>query len=77
MSASKHTLVALVEDKPGVLNKVASLFRRRGFNIESIAVGRIEQPGLSRMTIVVDSDSVEVEQIRKQFDKLMMLLLIR
>ncbi|MBE9470259.1 MAG: acetolactate synthase small subunit [Chloroflexi bacterium] len=70
MSASKHTLVALVEDKPGVLNKVASLFRRRGFNIESIAVGRIEQPGLSRMTIVVDSDSVEVEQIRKQFDKL-------
>jgi acetolactate synthase-1/3 small subunit len=59
-----------VEDKPGVLNKVASLFRRRGFNIESIAVGRIEQPGLSRMTIVVDSDSVEVEQIRKQFDKL-------
>ena len=70
MSASKHTLVALVEDKPGVLNKVASLFRRRGFNIESIAVGRIEQPGLSRMTIVVDSGSVEVEQIRKQFDKL-------
>jgi len=70
MSASKHTLVALVEDKPGVLNKVASLFRRRGFNIESIAVGRIEQPGLSRMTIVVDSNSVEVEQIRKQFDKL-------
>lgn len=70
MSASKHTLVALVEDKPGVLNKVASLFRRRGFNIESIAVGRTEQPGLSRMTIVVDSDSGEVEQIRKQFDKL-------
>jgi len=53
-----------------VLNKVASLFRRRGFNIESIAVGRTEQPGLSRMTIVVDSDSGEVEQIRKQFDKL-------
>jgi len=70
LSASKHTLVALVEDKPGVLNKVASLFRRRGFNIESIAVGRTEQPGLSRMTIVVDSDSGEVEQIRKQFDKL-------
>lgn len=74
MPTSKHTLVALVEDKPGVLNKVASLFRRRGFNIESIAVGHIEQPGLSRMTIVVDSDSVEVEQIRKQFDKLIEVL---
>ena len=62
--------MALVEDKPGVLNKVASLFRRRGFNIESIAVGRIDRPNLSRMTIVVDGDSCKVEQVRKQLDKL-------
>ena len=69
MSTTKHTLVALVEDKPGVLNRVASLFRRRGFNIESITVGHTEQPGLSRMTIVVSGDSAEVEQVRKQLDK--------
>ena len=49
-----HTLVALVEDKPGVLNRLASLFRRRGFNIDSIAVGHSETPGLSRVTLVVD-----------------------
>lgn len=66
---TKHTLVALVEDKPGVLNRVASLFRRRGFNIESITVGHTEQPGLSRMTIVVSGDFAEVEQVRKQLDK--------
>ena len=69
MVATKHTLVALVEDKPGVLNRVASLFRRRGFNIESIAVGRTEQPGISRMTIVVDGAASMVEQVRKQLDK--------
>ena len=51
-----HTLVALVEDKPGVLNRVASLFRRRAFNIESLTVGRTEIAGLSRMTIVVNTD---------------------
>jgi acetolactate synthase-1/3 small subunit len=50
------TLVVQVNDKPGVLNRVASLFRRRGFNIESLAVGRTEKPGISRMTIVVDTD---------------------
>jgi acetolactate synthase-1/3 small subunit len=65
----KHTIVALVIDKPGVLNRVASLFRRRGFNIESIAVGHAEQEGISRMTIVVDSTSATVEQVRKQLDK--------
>ena len=65
----KHTLIALVEDKPGVLNRVASLFRRRSFNIESIAVGHSEQPGLSRMTIVVDGATTAVEQVRKQLDK--------
>lgn len=70
MNSMKHTLVALVNDKPGVLNRVASLFRRRGFNIESIAVGRTEQKGVSRMTIVVSGDSATVEQARKQLDKL-------
>ena len=52
----QHTLVVLVEDKPGVLNRVASLFRRRAFNIESLTVGHTETKGLSRMTIVVDTD---------------------
>ena len=70
MSASKHTLIALVEDKPGVLARVASLFRRRGFNIESIAVGHTERPGLSRVTLVVGGNSAELEQVRKQLDKL-------
>ena len=67
---TKHTLVALVEDKPGVLNRVASLIRRRSFNIESIAVGHSEIPGLSRMTISVDGATTAVEQVRKQLDKL-------
>lgn len=69
MTTTKHTLVALVEDKPGVLNRVASLFRRRSFNIESIAVGHSELPGLSRMTIVVDGATTTVEQVRKQLEK--------
>ena len=67
---AKHTLIALVEDRPGVLNRVASLFRRRGFNIDSIAVGHTEMPYLSRMTIVVDGTTASVEQARKQLDKL-------
>jgi acetolactate synthase I/III small subunit len=66
---SKRTLVALVENKPGVLNRVASLFRRRGFNIESIAVGHCETPDMSRMTIVVDGTNITVEQVRKQLEK--------
>ncbi len=70
MLVVKHTLVALVEDKPGVLNRISSLFRRRNFNIDSIAVGSSEQPGFSRMTVVVRGDSAEVEQVRKQLDKL-------
>ena len=69
MASTKHTLIALVEDKPGVLNRMASLFRRRGFNIESIAVGRSELPNLSRMTFVVDGTTTSVEQVRKQLDK--------
>ena len=59
----QHTLVALVEDKPGVLNRVASLFRRRAFNIESLTVGHTEKPGISRMTIVVDSDQTDAERV--------------
>lgn len=70
MAQNKHTIVALVENKPGVLNRVASLFRRRNFNIESIAVGQSESPKQSRMTIVVDGASIMVEQVRKQLDKL-------
>ena len=66
----EHTLIALVEDKPGVLTKVASMFRRRGFNIASLAVGKSEQPGLSRMTFVVNGDEYTVGQVVKQLDKL-------
>ena len=66
----QHTLIALVEDKPGVLTKVASMFRRRGFNIASLAVGNSEQPGLSRMTFVVNGDDHTVGQVVKQLDKL-------
>ena len=69
LANSKHTLAALVHNKPGVLNRVASLFRRRGFNIESIAVGRTDDPRVSRMTIVVIGDDATVEQVRKQLNK--------
>ena len=69
MVSSQHIITALVSDKPGVLNRVASLFRRRGFNIESIAVGAIEVPDVSRMTIVVDGATTLIEQVRKQLDK--------
>jgi len=67
---TKHTLIALMEDKPGVLNRVASLFRRRNFNIESLTVGHSETPGISRMTIVVDADHAGIEQVEKQLYKL-------
>jgi acetolactate synthase-1/3 small subunit len=66
----KHTIVALVADRPGVLNRMASLFRRRGFNIDSIAVGHSETPHLSRMTIVAEGSATQVEQIRKQVEKI-------
>jgi acetolactate synthase-1/3 small subunit len=67
----KETLIALMQDKPGVFNRVASLFRRRSFNIESITVGHSETPGISRMTLVVNCDSeVQREQVVKQFHKL-------
>ncbi len=66
----QSTLIALVEDKPGVLNRVASLFRRRAYNIESLAVGHTEQLGVSRMTIVVDSDQTDVEMVVQNLYKL-------
>ena len=69
-NGNHHTLVALVEDRPGVLTRVASMFRRRGFNIASLAVGRSEQPGLSRMTFVVNGDEDTVSQVTKQLEKL-------
>jgi len=65
-----HTVIALVQDKPGVLNRVASMFRRRGFNIESLAVGASEQKGFSRMTFVVSGDEYTVEQVTKQLNRL-------
>jgi acetolactate synthase-1/3 small subunit len=66
----KHTLIALMENKPGVLSRVASLFRRRNYNIESLSVGHSETPGISRMTIVLNGDERIVEQVVKQLEKL-------
>lgn len=75
MTNSKtHTLVCLVEDQPGVLNRVMSLFRRRMFNAESVTVGHSEQAGLSRMTFVVRGDDETVEQVTKQLYKLLEVL---
>lgn len=68
---SLHTLSVLVEDRPGVLLRVANLFARRGFNIHSLAVGTTEEPGLSRMTIVVDVQKKPLEQVIKQLNKLL------
>jgi acetolactate synthase-1/3 small subunit len=65
-----RTLIALVEDRPGVLTRVASLFRRRAFNIESLTVGHTEQPGISRMTIVVDSDRTDAQKVAQNLYKL-------
>lgn len=67
---SRHTLSVLVEDVPGVLARIASLFSRRGFNIESLAVGPTEHAGVSRMTIVVTVDELPLEQVTKQLNKL-------
>ena len=66
----KRTITALVQDKPGVLNRVSSMFRRRGFNIASLAVGHSEVPDLSRMTFVVEGDDRIVEQVTKHLHKL-------
>ena len=67
---SKHTLSVLVEDQPGVLTRIAGLFSRRGFNIESLAVGPTEHEGISRMTIVVNVEQSPLEQVTKQLNKL-------
>ena len=67
---TKHTLSVLVEDKPGVLARVAGLFSRRGFNIESLAVGPTENSDISRMTIMVTVDELPLEQVTKQLNKL-------
>lgn len=66
----KHTISILCEDKPGVLNRISSLFSRRGFNIESLSVGHTDLPGKSRFTIVVQGDDRVLEQVRKQLQKL-------
>ncbi|RKE21299.1 acetolactate synthase small subunit [Streptomyces sp. TLI_171] len=67
---SKHTLSVLVENKPGVLARIAALFSRRGFNIDSLAVGPTEHPDISRMTIVVNVEELPLEQVTKQLNKL-------
>lgn len=72
----RHTLAVLVENNPGVLTRVAGLFSRRGYNIDSLAVGRTENPRISRMTIVVEGDDLVIEQVTKQLHKLVDVLKI-
>ena len=69
-SRPDHTITALVQDKPGVLNRITSMFRRRGYNIASLAVGPSEIPDLSRMTFVVEGDARTIEQVSKNLNKL-------
>ncbi|MGF1537140.1 MAG: acetolactate synthase small subunit [Elainellaceae cyanobacterium] len=73
----KHTLSVLVEDEAGVLSRISGLFARRGFNIESLAVGPAEQAGVSRMTIVVPGDDRAIEQVTKQLYKLINVLKVQ
>lgn len=73
----KHTIAILVEDQPGVMSRVAGLFTRRGFNIESIAVGHSETAGISRMTIIVSGDQKILEQVTKQLNKLIDVIRVR
>ena len=73
---SRHTLSVLVENKPGVLARVAGLFSRRGFNIDSLAVGETEHPEVSRITIVVNAEASPLEQVTKQLNKLINVLKI-
>ena len=75
--AIKHTLSVLVEDEAGVLTRIAGLFARRGFNIESLAVGPAEKPGISRITMVVPGDDQVVEQLTKQLYKLINVLKVQ
>ncbi|CCF82643.1 acetolactate synthase small subunit [Nitrolancea hollandica] len=71
VDVESHTISVLVEDRPGVMNRVMSLFRQRGFNVDSIAVGHSEAPGLSRMTLVAQGDERRIEQLIKQLYKLL------
>jgi acetolactate synthase-1/3 small subunit len=73
---SKHTLSVMVENKPGVLTRIAGLFSRRGFNIDSLAVGPTENADVSRMTVVVDVEEQPLEQVTKQLNKLVEVLKI-
>jgi len=73
----KHTLSVVVEDEAGVLTRIASLFARRGFNIESLAVGTAEQNGFSRITMVVPGDDGVIEQLTKQLDKLINVIVVK
>jgi acetolactate synthase-1/3 small subunit len=72
----KHTLAVLVENKPGVLARISNMFARRGFNIESLAVGTTERPEISRVTLRVDCDDISLSQIEKQMHKLVNVLRI-
>ncbi|MDN5717168.1 MAG: acetolactate synthase small subunit [Janibacter sp.] len=72
--STKHTLSVLVENKPGVLARISALFSRRGFNIDSLAVGPTERPEVSRMTVVVEVDLLPLEQVTKQLNKLVEVL---
>lgn len=74
MAETLHTLTILVENKPGVLTRVAGLFARRGFNIKSLAVGETERPDISRMTVIVDVAQAPLEQVTKQLNKLINVL---
>ncbi|MEW1611047.1 MULTISPECIES: acetolactate synthase small subunit [unclassified Streptomyces] len=74
--SSKHTLSVLVENKPGVLARITALFSRRGFNIDSLAVGTTEHPDISRITIVVNVEDLPLEQVTKQLNKLVNVLKI-
>jgi acetolactate synthase-1/3 small subunit len=73
----RHILAALVQNQPGVLTRVSGLFSRRGYNIESLAVGRTHEPGVSRITILVDGDGLVLEQVVKQLDKLVDVIDVR
>lgn len=76
MATPRHTLSVLVENKPGVLARVAGMFSRRGYNIHSLAVGPTDDPRVSRMTIVVGTEATELEQVIKQLNKLINVLKI-
>lgn len=73
----KHTITILVENRAGALSRISGLFARRGFNIESLAVGVTENPRISRMTIVVDCDNATIEQVEKQLNKLIDTIKVR